>query len=90
MLNWCALSLKLVLSILLHVDLPPASPLTCLQGPELLGLTCHAQKVGANGDVMHFIAGCLLEVSFPAYCLQSISVQLSTYHCFLSSLLLGL
>ncbi|DBA70948.1 TPA: hypothetical protein ACH3X2_011391 [Trebouxia sp. C0005] len=30
-------------------------------GPELLGLTCHAQKVGANGDVMHFIAGCLLE-----------------------------
>ena len=54
------------------------------------GLKDYALKVGANGEVTLSIAGCLLEVAFSAYRLQSISVQLSTYHGFLCSQLLGM
>ena len=86
----CALFLKLVSFILLHVDSQPASPLTCLQGPEPPGLKYYALKVGANGEVKLSIAGCLLQVSFSAHCSKSISVQLSTYHAFLCNLLLGM
>ncbi len=84
----CALFLKLVSFILLHVDLQPASPLACLQGPEPQGLKHYALKVGANGEITLSIAGCLLQVFFSAYCLKSINLQLNTYHGSLYSLLL--
>ncbi len=62
----------------MYVGQHPESPLSCLQGSGPPGLGHYALKVEANGKVTLSIAGCLLQVSFAAYCLQSTSLLLST------------
>ncbi len=58
----------------MHVDLQPKSPLFCLQGSGPPGLGHYALKVEASGKVALSIAGCLLQVSFPAYCFKPIRI----------------
>ena len=66
----------------MHVDLQPKSPLFCLQGSGPPGLGHYALKVEASGKVALSIAGCLLQVSFPAYCFKPISLQLTYISCY--------